>query len=72
MNNLKYYERFKTEIMYLWNDEAEVYVKSDPAAKGYFAKFKGGQEFPIAADSKTVVMAIDGKREVSKKEYDDA
>jgi hypothetical protein len=71
MNNLKYYERFKTEIMYLWNDEAEVYVKSDPA-KGYFAKHKGGDEFSIAADSNTVVMAIDAQKEVSKKEYDDA
>jgi hypothetical protein len=71
MNNLNYYERFKREVIYLWNDDAEAYVKSTPG-RGYFAKLKGGKEFEIAADTDTVVMAIHGKREVTKEEYEKA
>lgn len=72
MNDLiKYYQRFKNEVIYLWNDTAEAFVKSDPE-KGYFAKFKGGKEFSVPANSDTVVLAIDGKNEVTKEEYENA
>lgn len=71
MGNQEYYNRFKKEIIYLWNDEAQVYVKSTPN-DGYFAKFPGGNEFKIDASTDTVVMAIDGKREVKAAEYDKA
>jgi hypothetical protein len=71
MSNQAYYMRFKKEIIYLWNDDAQCYVKSTPK-NGYFAKYPGKPEFKIDASSNTVVMAIDGKREVKASEYDNA
>ena len=64
-----YYERLGSETLYLWNDDAECYIKSVPGV-GFFIKFKGEDEKPIAADTKTVTMAIDAREEVSKSEYD--
>lgn len=69
--NFDYYDRFKKEIIYLWNDEVECYIKSVPG-HGYFIKFKGGPEKEIPADSKTVVLAIETKQEVTKEEYEKA
>lgn len=71
MKNIDYYKRFSEEVVYLWNDEIECYVKCSPD-KGCFMKFKGGNEIPIAANSNTVVFAIDSKKEVTEKEYNDA
>jgi hypothetical protein len=71
MSNISYYERFKKETIYLWNDEAQVYVKSVPGV-GYFAKYKKGEEFPVVASSDLVVMAIDSKQEVSRSTYEKA
>jgi hypothetical protein len=70
-NNITYYERFKKETIYLWEDEAEVYIKSTPT-EGYFAKYPGNKEFNIGASTEIVNRAIDAKKEVSKNEYDKA
>jgi hypothetical protein len=67
----KYFQRFRTETIYLYNDEAERYIKSVPG-QGYFAKKKGGKEYPVDSDSDTVVRAIHGRVEVTQKEYDSA
>ncbi|HEV8079562.1 MAG TPA: hypothetical protein VGP43_02535 [Chitinophagaceae bacterium] len=48
MDNIKYYDRFNKETIYLWNDDAECYVKFDPIT-GTFAKYKGRNEFRIAS-----------------------
>lgn len=45
--------RFKNEIIFLWEDENEVYVKSVPG-DGYYAKFPGGKEFKIAHGTDSV------------------
>lgn len=66
-----YYERFKKETIFLWEDENEVYVKSVPG-KGYFAKFPGKQEYPIAPNTDTVTRAIDAQKEVTEEEYEKA
>ena len=68
MTNLIYYLRFKTEIIYLWEDEEQVYVKSTPA--GYYAKFPGGKEYPIDQTTNIVTRAIHAKWEVTKEVYD--
>ncbi len=70
-NNITYYERFKKETIYLWEDEAEVYIKSIPK-DGYFAKHPGKKEFKIASSTEIVNRAIDAKKEVSKDKYDKA
>jgi hypothetical protein len=62
--------RFRKEPMYLWNDEEETYLRSDTNV--FFAKKKGGNEFKIDHATKTVVGAINGKKEVPKEEYDSA
>lgn len=66
---IAYYQRFKTEPIYLYDDQEKTYVKSVPG-KGYFAKLKGGKEFSMQYDNAIVIRAIDGKCEVAKKEYD--
>lgn len=71
-NNKAYYERFTKETIYLWEDEAEVYIKSIPNDDGYFAKYPGKTEFKIGASTGIVVRAIHAKKEVSKAEYDKA
>ncbi len=68
---IDYYMRFKTETIYLWEDENEMYIKSVPG-KGYFAKFPGKEEGPIAANSGSVTRAIEARKEISKAEYDKA
>jgi hypothetical protein len=64
----KYYSRFKTEEIFLWNKDAGAYVRSKPG-EGYFARFPGKKEFPINYDTDTVVVAIDMRHEVSEREY---
>ncbi len=71
VNNSEYYKRFKTETIYLLNKEEGAYVKSVPG-KGFFAKFKGEEEYEVAEDSNMVTLAFDGQHEVSKKTYDSA
>ena len=71
INNSEYYERFKTETIYLLNKEEDAYVKSVPG-KGFFAKFPGGKEYPVSEHSNMVTLAFDGKHEVSKQVYDSA
>ncbi len=68
---IQYWNRFKTETIYLWEDQEELYVCA-VAGKGYFAKFKGGKEYKISSSSHIVVRAIHAKREVSKEEYENA
>lgn len=57
MEKSNYFERFKTEILYLWDAENEAYIKSTPD-KGYFVKYPGGTEQQIEASSDTVTRAI--------------
>lgn len=71
MDKLSYYARFETEVIFLLSDEAETYVKSVPGG-GYLAKFKGGKEFPIKSTSDVVGRAIDGMRELTVLEYENA
>ena len=66
---IKYYDRFSNETIYLWNDDVGCFIKSDPK-EGYFMKVKGKEEKPIAANSNTVVNAIHAKKEVTEKEYE--
>lgn len=69
MTDIEYYNRFKSETIYLYYDTEDVYVKSVPG-DGCFAKFKGGKEFQIRPDSDIVVRAIVSKNEVTKEQYD--
>ncbi len=66
MTNKEYYKRFKKEIIYLWEDEAECYIKSTPNGGGYFAKYPGKTEFKIGASTGIVVRAIHAKKSVQK------
>lgn len=69
--NFEYYERFKTETIYLFNKEEGAYVKSVPG-KGFFAKFPKGKEYKVSESSRMVTVAFDGKKEVTKEEYENA
>lgn len=62
------YNRFKTETVYMWDDENQLYVKSIPG-KGYLARSPGGEEYEIPFDSDTVVRAIHSEKEVTEKMY---
>lgn len=66
---LKYYERFKKETIYLYNTEAQCFIKSDPGA-GFYGKFAGGQPRRIPPDCRTVVMAIDERNEITKEDFE--
>ncbi len=70
-NNIEYYKRFKKEVIYLWNDEEEVFVKSVPGAKCY-AKLKGGAEFEISPENEVVIRAMAAGKEVGRDEYNKA
>lgn len=65
------YNRFNHEVIYLWEDENELFIKSVPG-KGYFARFPGGKEYKIAATSDSVTRAEAAMKEVSKEEYENA
>lgn len=67
----KFIERLKTEVVYLWEDEAEMLIKSNPLPGGkYLAKIPpDGPEFPIAADSDQVTRALVDPQEVTEKQY---
>ena len=67
----EYLRKFKVVQVYLFNEDAQVYVRSDPGA-GFFARFPGKEEFSIRANTDTVTMAIDGRKEISKEEYEKA
>ena len=67
----EYLMKFKVVPVYLFNDDAEVYVRSDPGT-GFFARFAGKKEFSIRANTDTVTMAIDGRKEITKEEYEKA
>jgi hypothetical protein len=68
-DNQKYYDRFKWEEIFLWNDDIECFVRSHPK-DGYFMKFPGGSESSVAYDSNTVVIAIESQKEVTRNEYE--
>lgn len=70
MNSLlEYYQRFKTEEIFLWEDENECFIRSHPK-DGYFVKFPGSREAPASPMSAAVNRAIDGQREISRKQYE--
>jgi hypothetical protein len=64
-----YLKRFKTETIYLWNFQEDIFIKSEPAA-GYWAKLPGGKEFKVQGDSELVVRTIFGRLEVTRDEYE--
>lgn len=70
-NPTAYWQRFKTEPIYLWEDQEQVYVRSVPGG-GYFAKYKGYKEFAIYHTDHIVVRAIAARQEVTKEEYEQA
>lgn len=71
MNDIEYFQKFKTQTVYLWEDENQCYIKSVPG-KGYFQKFPGSDEKPIDSNTDTVTRAILAKKEVPKEQYEKA
>lgn len=67
----EYFNRFKTEIIYLWEAEEEVYVRSVPT-EGYYAKYKGCKEYRIESNEHIVARAIHACKEVTKEEYENS
>lgn len=65
------FKRLKSEPVFLWEDEAQMFIKSIPPPNGKtLAKIPpDGQEFEIASDSDPVVRALAAAQEVSEKEY---
>lgn len=67
----EYLLSFSKEIIYLWNDEYECFVKSVPGM-GFWAKFPGNKEYQISGSSHIVVQAVFGSERVAKEVYDNA
>lgn len=59
------------KIVFLWEDEAEMFIKSFPPPNGKtMAKIPpDGLEFKIASDSDPVVRALAAQVEVSEEDY---
>ena len=68
MNDIEYWSRFKNEEIFMWNDEEECFVRSEPGV-GYFARFPGKKEYKISPNSKIVMMAIDSRNEITRQAY---
>lgn len=66
------FQKLKTQVVYLWDDEAQMLIKSTPPPNGKtLAKIPpDGQEFKIASDSDQVTRALAAGVEVTKAEYD--
>lgn len=65
----KYYRKFVSETVYLWNDFDEVFVKVVPG-KGFYIKRPGSDEYKVDPGSDIVTNAMSGKREITKQQYD--
>ncbi len=64
------YNKYRTKVVYLWEDNEEVFVKSDPKLTYFLAKFPHGQEFKVKSDAEIVTRAIYADHEVTKEQYD--
>ena len=64
--------RLQKQIVYLWEDESEMFIKSiPPPSNKYIAKIPPwGQEFEIPYYSNQVVRAVAAEWEVTKEDYD--
>lgn len=58
-----------SQVIYFKSSLEEAVIKSIPA-KGYFAKFKDGEEFETKGGSKMVADAIEQLEEITKEEYE--
>ncbi len=67
-----FFEKLQTEVVYLWEDEAQMLLKSVPPPNGKtLAKIPpDGKEFKIAEDSDQVTRALAAAWEVTKSDYD--
>ncbi|MEP6949569.1 MAG: hypothetical protein ABI863_09865 [Ginsengibacter sp.] len=57
-------KRLATEIVYLWNDYDEMFVRNDPSGL-VFGKQPGGREVVLPAESDTAIRALPGKVEIT-------
>lgn len=66
----EFLKRLKNELVYLWEDESGLFIKSVPAPGAKFlAKFPNGEEFELAPDSDVVVRALAADVEISAQKY---
>lgn len=60
-----YWKRFKTEAIYLWEDETEQMIRATPG-EGYICKTKAVHEFSMEPHNHIVVRAIHTGVEITK------
>ncbi len=65
-----FYESFKTQTVYLWNDFKETFLKVEGGK--CFAKLKGGEEFPIEPGSRLFESARNPESQITKEQYEKA
>lgn len=68
------YQAFKAklasgETIYFVNTFEQIVIRSEPNNK-YFAKAKGGEEYPVASNTELVTEAILEHKEITKEEFD--
>ena len=61
--------QFGLKPVYLWEDNAQVFVRSDPGGK-WFYKFPKQDETEIKGNTETVAHAVDARIQVSQADYE--
>lgn len=65
----QYLATMAKKVQYYWDDQDECFIKSVPG-QGFFAKFKGKEEYQVDDDSDLVMLAVFSGTTATKAEYD--